>query len=287
VTELYPDFLVKFKRDVVESGFYCIYLSSDTLEDDRDFVADFVVMNPFGRLPAIFYPALQFYGWMTIIYSFLMVIWVARSWRSWSELMLIQMYFSGVLGFLLVETLVNSIFFQMYNQSGAVSHFLLAIMVLFNAARNSISFFMLLIICLGFGVVKPTLGSTMPKCVALGVVHFVFGALYGSFTMLADDINSSLVMLVALPLSMTMTVFYMWTMNGLSDTMNHLHERRQIVKLTMYERTCYSCRIALDFDSVHPIHSRYFYCQFCQHVASQSGRMGCESMEMAMDVVGR
>jgi hypothetical protein len=258
-------------------------LSSDTLEDDRDFVADFIVMNPFGRIPAIFYPALQFYGWMTVIYSVVILVWVLRSWRSWSELMLIQMYFSGVLGFLLVETLINSIFFQMYNQTGKVSHFLLAVMVLFNAARNSISFFMLLIICLGFGVVKPTLGSTMSKCVALAVVHFVFGALYGSFTMLSEDINSNLVMLVALPLSMTMTAFYMWTMNGLTDTMNHLHERRQLVKLTMYESSVCSSRIALDSDPIHSLDFGHLYCQFCQYVTSQSGGLGGQSMEMAMD----
>lgn len=44
-----------------------------------------------------------------------------------------------------------------------------------NAARNSISFFMLLIVCMGYGVVRPSLGATMLRVRILALVHFIFG----------------------------------------------------------------------------------------------------------------
>lgn len=76
----------------------------------------------------------------------------------------------------------------------------------------------------------------MNACVALTVTHFLFGMLYGTATILTGDVNSKLVFLLALPLSMTMTIFYMWTVTGLRLTMEHLATRRQGIKLLMYKR---------------------------------------------------
>lgn len=47
-----------------------------------------------------------------------------------------------------------------------------------NAGRNSFSFFLLLIVCMGYGVVKPTLGKTMVYVRWLAAAHFVFGLVY-------------------------------------------------------------------------------------------------------------
>jgi uncharacterized membrane protein len=55
--------------------------------------------------------------------------------------------------------------------------FLIVVSIL-NAARNSFSFFLLLIVCMGYGVVKPSLGRTMVWVRGLALVHFVFGIIY-------------------------------------------------------------------------------------------------------------
>jgi hypothetical protein len=47
-----------------------------------------------------------------------------------------------------------------------------------NAARNSISFWLLCITCMGYGVVRPSLGPLMNRVRLLALVHFVFGILY-------------------------------------------------------------------------------------------------------------
>lgn len=47
-----------------------------------------------------------------------------------------------------------------------------------NAARNSFSFFLLLIVCMGYGVVKPTLGRAMVWARWLAAAHFILGIVY-------------------------------------------------------------------------------------------------------------
>lgn len=47
-----------------------------------------------------------------------------------------------------------------------------------DAGRNSLSFFMLLVVSLGLSVVRDSLGSTMRKCQLLAGAHFIFGGLF-------------------------------------------------------------------------------------------------------------
>lgn len=63
------------------------------------------------------------------------------------------------------------------------------VVAVLNAARNSFSFFLLLIVCMGYGVVKPTLGKTMVYVRWLAAAHFVFGLVYAvaSLTITPDN----------------------------------------------------------------------------------------------------
>ncbi|KAJ3041773.1 hypothetical protein HDV00_008663 [Rhizophlyctis rosea] len=127
-------------------------------------------------------------------------------------------------------------YFEDYNRWGRLSPLLLVIVVILNAARNSISFFMLLIVALGYGVVRPTLGPTMQKCLYLTYAHFVFGVSYAAGSMMNSEMNGQVVLIFALPLSIAMTTFYFWILSALTATIAHLEARRQAVKLLMYKR---------------------------------------------------
>lgn len=66
------------------------------------------------------------------------------------------------------------------NRSGSNigSKAMMIIVAVLNAGRNSFSFFLLLIVCMGYGVVKPSLGKTMVYVRYLAGAHFVFGLIY-------------------------------------------------------------------------------------------------------------
>ena len=106
-----------------------------------------------------------------------------------------------------------------------------------NAGRNSFSFFLLLIVCMGYGVAKPSLGKTMTYVRILALAHFVFGVIYSTASLsITPDSAGPLVLLVIMPLAATLTAFYVWTLNSLSSTMKDLLDRKQSVKALMYRR---------------------------------------------------
>ena len=111
------------------------------------------------------------------------------------------------------------------------------ITAILNAGRNSFSFFLLLIVCMGYGVVKDSLGRTMTYVRILACTHFAFGVIYGVASLaITPDSAGPLVLLVILPLAATLTAFYVWTLNSLGRTMKDLLDRKQNVKAMMYKK---------------------------------------------------
>lgn len=119
-----------------------------------------------------------------------------------------QNYITAILVFLVVEMLITWFFygmphfqllscdadfradFQNRNGANAGTKALLIIVGILNAARNSFSFFLLLIVCMGYGVVKPTLGRTMIYVRWLAAAHFVFGLVYSITSLLISPENA-------------------------------------------------------------------------------------------------
>lgn len=140
--------------------------------------------------------------------------------------------------------------YQNRNGSNVGSKVLMIVVAVLNAGRNSFSFFLLLIVCMGYGVVKPTLGKTMVYVRWLAFAHFVFGLIYAiaSLTVTPDNAGP-IVLFVILPLAGTLTGFYVWTLNSLTHTIKDLTERKQNVKAGMYRKLwiCILLSIAVIF----------------------------------------
>ena len=120
------------------------------------------------------------------------------------------------------------------------------VVAVLNAGRNSFSFFLLLIVCMGYGVVKPSLGKTMIYVRWLAAAHFVFGLIYAiaSLTITPDNAGP-IVLFVILPLAGTLTAFYVWTLNSLQFTIKDLTERKQTVKAGMYRKLWYAILLSI------------------------------------------
>ncbi|CAG8724819.1 4007_t:CDS:10, partial [Dentiscutata erythropus] len=225
-----------FTYTINRTGYYCVAALPSPISDMK-FLVTVDWKNPYGELPAMDYPKLPFYGVLTLVYLLIGIIWTVLSIIHRHDLLPLQHYLSGVILFIIVEMAFNWGYWFNYNMYGDSSTFLLCLVAVFNAGRNSISFFMLLIVCMGYGVVKPSLGSTMIKCRILTLAHFVFGVIYAAGTLLIDpETASPLVFLVIFPLALTMTTFYVWTLQSITNTLQTLEIRRQTVKSLMYKR---------------------------------------------------
>lgn len=108
-------------------------------------------------------------------------------------------------------------------------------MAILDAGRNSMSFFMLLVVSLGLSVVRESLGTTMLKCQALAIAHFVFGSMFSPFftSMLEltyatvlyaigivelelESTKALTLLLFIIPLAFSLSAFLLWIMYSLN-----------------------------------------------------------------------
>ncbi|ORY17083.1 lung seven transmembrane receptor-domain-containing protein [Clohesyomyces aquaticus] len=221
----------------LRTGYYCVATAAYT--SDVEYTAIVTFQNAYGELPAAQIAKLPFYGGITIVYAVIGIFWAFLYVQNRSDILAVQNYITAIIVFLVVEMLMTWGFYDYQNRHGnnVGAKALMIIVAILNAFRNSFSFFLLLIVCMGYGVVKPSLGKTMTIVRWLAVAHFVFGVIYAvaSLTIRPDDAGP-LVLLVILPLSATLTAFYIWTLNSLNMTMKSLMDRKQHVKADMYKK---------------------------------------------------
>ncbi|KAJ3080639.1 hypothetical protein HK102_002912, partial [Quaeritorhiza haematococci] len=212
---------LRTKYIIAETAYYCVIVLpivpvvGGVRAPEIPFTATVTYENPYGLLPAVEYPKLPLYGFLSITYLVLGLAWMWKAFTYWRDLLPIQSYISGVICFLVVEQAFNYGYYEDYNRKGQSSTPLLVIVAILNAGRNSVSFFILLIVSLGYGVVKPTLGNTMKKCLYLTYTHFVFGVLYAAGSMVVTELNGIVVLMFVFPLSATLNFLYLIIFTGI------------------------------------------------------------------------
>ncbi|KAK5122055.1 hypothetical protein LTR85_004301 [Meristemomyces frigidus] len=221
---------------IARTGYYCVGTFG---YNNEDYTAVVEFRNAFGELPAAQIAKLPFYAATTLVYAFLALGWSALYYLNRRDTLPVQNYITAILVFLVIEMFMTWLFYDYQNRHGlnTGAKVLLVVDSILSAGRNSFSFFLLLIVCMGYGVVKHTLGKTMIYVRWLAITHFAFGVLYAVASLSVTPENAGpLVLLVVLPLAGTLTAFYVWTLNSLNLTMKDLMERKQTVKAGMYRK---------------------------------------------------
>ncbi|KAI4155385.1 MAG: hypothetical protein LQ340_001027 [Diploschistes diacapsis] len=221
---------------ITKTGYYCVWTYHFS---DIPYNGAVEYRNSYGELPGAQIPKLPFYGGLTILYAVIGAFWAFLYVQNRHDILPVQNYITAIVVFLIIEQLITWGYYDYQNRNGnnAGTKALLIVTAILNAGRNSFSFFLLLITCMGYGIVKPTLGKTMLHVRILAITHFVFGVIYGIATLaVTPDSAGPLLLLVIMPLAATLTAFYVWTLNALSATLKDLINRKQSVKAMMYRR---------------------------------------------------
>ncbi|KAI1247169.1 hypothetical protein MGN70_011056 [Eutypa lata] len=230
---------------ITKTGYFCVAAygySTPTFTGVIEF------REAYGELPATQIPKLPFYGGITILYAVIVVFWGFLYYQHRYDILPVQNYITAILVFLVVEMLMTWGFYDYLNRNGSNvgAKALLVVVAILNAFRNSFSFFLLLIVCMGYGVVKPSLGRAMVWVRWLAIAHFVFGLAYAITSLLVSpDTANPFLLLVVLPLAATLTAFYVWTLNSLNFTLKDLRERKQHVKEAMYKKLWWCILISI------------------------------------------
>ncbi|KAJ7751292.1 lung seven transmembrane receptor-domain-containing protein [Mycena maculata] len=242
-----PDGLYSYSKPIQylvrKAGYYCVAMVPVTLErnDEHATYQGLVFFqNTFdGKLPAADYPKVNFYFVMFLVYAAFGGAWGWLCYKHVHELLPIQYYLSGLVGLVIIEMVANWAYYRYLNAHGksAASTVFLIVVAILDAGRNSMSFFMLLVVSLGLSVVRESLDRLMLRCQILAGAHFVFGILYAvGIVELELESTSALVLLMfVIPLAFTLSGFLLWILYSLNATIAQLRARKQRYKLSMFE----------------------------------------------------
>ena len=188
-----------------------------------------------------------------LVYMILCAVWLYLCYVHKDQIVTVQHFITGTIVFLMIEMACEWASYHYFNQHSidymffrsvdgqasvtGMARFWLTLTNVLGAARDSLSFFLLLIVSMGYGVVRPTIGPVIYKVYLLTVLHFVFGVMYSVGVILVLlDITSGWVAFFIFPLAFTLTAFYMWILHSLKATIRYLSERRQTFKCAMFQR---------------------------------------------------
>ncbi|XP_016400387.1 transmembrane protein 87A-like [Sinocyclocheilus rhinocerous] len=104
---------------------------------------------------------------------------------------------------------------------------------LISALKRTLARLLVIIVSLGYGIVKPRLGTVMHRVVGLGVLYFAFAAIEGVLRITGAK-DSDLALLANIPLALLDSSLCWWIFVSLAQTIKTLKLRRNPVKLSLY-----------------------------------------------------
>lgn len=239
---------------VNQTGYYCV---STFVEDENMKYRGYInFQNAFGQLSASEVPKLPSYGILTLLYAIAIGLFGFQFFkkRKENQILPLQRYLLAMLGLLTFDTLVVWSYYDLLNRTkNPLDGFVIFYMVflsLLNALKLTFTFFLLLCIALGYGVVVVKLDKKiMFRCKILAGIHFVTSLLYllSSYcsasnasvnsTSAVDDnsLNELATLLPLIPITVTLCIYYVLILTSIRKTTHNLNKQRQVIKLKLYE----------------------------------------------------
>ena len=276
---------LKTRVSVVRSGVHYLLLASCDLQTGSVLVSGHTTwLNPYGYLPGELYPFLPFFGALSLAYVALGVVWLVLCLRHCAQLLPLQSCISAVLFLGMVETATWYFDYVSFNAGGTRGVAPVVLGVLLSTVKKTVSRLLVLVVCLGYGVVRPTLGSVAHRVMALGVVYFCFSAALDVASNVSQLSQLSVTarcghrpprawprmashahtcarslpiracmracacvcrLLLIVPMALLDAFFYWWLFSGLARTLQQLSSRRQTAKLLLYRRFSHVLLVAV------------------------------------------
>eukprot|EP00270_Netrium_digitus_P002467 TRINITY_DN12799_c0_g1_i1.p1 TRINITY_DN12799_c0_g1~~TRINITY_DN12799_c0_g1_i1.p1 ORF type:complete len:534 (+),score=153.32 TRINITY_DN12799_c0_g1_i1:163-1764(+) len=194
--------------------------------------------NPYGYLPGMMAPFLSFYGIMSLAYLLLGLLWFLQYIRFWKDILQLQNCITAVIFLGMSEMATWYFDFVNFNATGFRPYGITVWAVTLGAVRKTVSRLLILVVAMGFGVVRPTLGGLSGKVLLLGGAYFLateslevmqnVGAI--------DDLSSSERVILVLPVAILDAIIILWIFTSLSKTLALLQAKRTMHKLELYRK---------------------------------------------------
>ena len=230
--------LVQRTFSVEKKGlYYFMFASCNELTGDVVISGTTEWINPYGYLPGELYGFMPFYGRISLGYLVAAFVWMFVCFRHWKQLLMLQNFITVVMALGMIEMLLRYYDFHNLNKNGTRSMPLMLTAVVFTSIKKVVSRMLVLVVSMGYGVVRPTLGDAGSRILILGAVYLVFVSIQYTVESLSHSEQVSFSQyLMLLPVALLDVLFYFWIFRALVVTVKTLEVKRQGMKLLMYTR---------------------------------------------------
>ncbi|KAL0415027.1 UNVERIFIED_CONTAM: Transmembrane protein 87A [Sesamum latifolium] len=203
--------------------------------------------NPTGYLPGRMAPLMKFYGFMSLAFVMLGVFWFSQYARFWREVLPLQNSITLVITLGMFEMAIWYYDYAEFNETGSRPTGITVWAVTFGTVKRTVSRLIILIVSMGYGVVRPTLGGLTSKVLLLGGTFFVASEVLELIENVGavSDLSGKTRLFFVLPVAILDAFFILWIFTSLSSTLNKLQARRMTAKLDIYRKFTNALAVAV------------------------------------------
>ncbi|XP_073097037.1 transmembrane protein 87B isoform X1 [Manis javanica] len=225
------DVVARTQRD----GFHIFIVSIKTEKTDArwNLNVSLSMVGPHGYISASDWPLMIFYMVMCIVYILYAILWLMWSACYWKDILRIQFWIAAVIFLGMLEKAVFYSEYQNINNTGLSTRGLLIFAELISAIKRTLARLLVIIVSLGYGIVKPRLGTVMHRVIGLGVLYFLFAAVEGVMRVIGGS-NHLAVLFGDIILAVIDSIFVWFIFISLAQTMKTLRLRKNTVKFSLY-----------------------------------------------------
>ncbi|KAL5741175.1 hypothetical protein ACOSP7_027907 [Xanthoceras sorbifolium] len=194
--------------------------------------------NPDGYLPGKMAPLMTFFGFMSLAYLVLGLAWFVRFVQFWKDIIQLHYCITVVIALGMCEMAVWYFEYANFNSTGSRPMGVTLWAVTFTSVKKTLSRLLLLVVSMGYGVVRPTLGGITLRVLLIGLVYLVASEGLELFENLGNvnDFSGKAKLFFVLPVALLDAVIILWIFSSLSKTLEKLQMRKNMAKLELYRK---------------------------------------------------
>ncbi|XP_033031356.1 transmembrane protein 87B isoform X2 [Trachypithecus francoisi] len=171
-----------------KDGFHIFIVSIKTENTDASWNLNvsLSMIGPHGYISASDWPLMIFYMVMCIVYILYGILWLMWSACYWKDILRIQFWIAAVIFLGMLEKAVFYSEYQNISNTGLSTQGLLIFAELISAMKRTLARLLVIIVSLGYGIVKPRLGTVMHRVIGLGLLYLIFAAVEGVMRVIGD-----------------------------------------------------------------------------------------------------
>ncbi|XP_078435828.1 lung seven transmembrane receptor family protein [Wolffia australiana] len=225
--------------EINSTGMYYLYfMICDPQLEGTSITGRTVWRNPNGYLPGKMQPLMTFFGFMCLAYLVLGLAWFLRFVQLWKDLLQLHYYITAVIGLGMCEMAFWYFEYANFNSTGVRPMAITLWAVTLTAVKKTVSRLLLLVVSMGYGVLKATLGGLTNRVISLGVIYFVASEALELVEHLGNinDFSGKARLFLVLPVAILDACFIVWIFSSLSKTLEKLQLRKSLTKLELYRK---------------------------------------------------